>query len=69
MVGTVTDGTTRPYSVGTTHDANNKVAMPMRISLKEFRCCPSGDGIVFMMIFIIVIEEPGRLYVLCCSMY
>jgi len=54
MVGIVTDGATRPYSVGTTHDANNKLAMPMRTSLKEFRCCPSSDGIVFMMLFSIV---------------
>ena len=49
-----TVGTVTAYSVGTTHDANNKLAMPMRTSLKEFRCCPSSDGIVFMMLFSIV---------------
>jgi len=47
-------GTVTAYSVGTTHDANNKVAMPSRTSLKEFRRCPSSDGIVFIMLFIIV---------------
>jgi len=41
-------------SYGTAHDANNKVAMPSRISLKEFRRCPFSDVIVLMMLFIIV---------------
>ena len=54
MVGIVIDGATRPYSVGTTHDASNKLAMPSRISLKEFRCCPSSDGIVFMLLLSII---------------
>ena len=41
-------------SYGTAHDANNKVAMPMRISFKEFCRCPSSDGIVLIMLFSIV---------------
>lgn len=64
-----TVGTVTAYSVGTTHDASNTVAMPMRISLKEFRRCPSGDGIVFMMIFIIVLlkSQAGCMcYVVVC---
>jgi len=52
MVGTVT-----AYSVGMTHDANNKLAMPSRISLKEFRRCPFSDVIVLMMLFIIVLKK------------
>ena len=50
-----TVGTVTAYSVGTTHDANNKLAMPSRISLKEFRRCPFSDVIVLMMLFIIVL--------------
>ena len=49
-----TVGTVTAYSVGTTHDANNKLAMPSRTSLKEFCCCPFSDGIVFIVLFSIV---------------